>query len=183
MAPIRRHSSVCVTKVSIAVCHPVVTIGDQASCRGFSLTTSSIGETLDTTSNKPTVDREGLLSVVKHVQRTCVIPENERTLRSKGECLFFVKKRTLVLPLLVICKPKTCKQPVTVRFSFQCVSYQSTSPRPVFSFYGSLDRLAHYHRCTTMIRLIRITCGALVSCPHDTPLDRLPEAREALYLL
>ena len=33
-----------------------------------------------------------------------------------------------------------------------------------------------------MIRSIRITSETLVSCKHSTPLDRLPEAREALYL-
>jgi hypothetical protein len=31
--------------------------------------------------------------------------------------------------------------------------------------------------CPTMITLIRITCGTVVFGPHNTPLDRLPEAR------
>ena len=33
---------------------------------------------------------------------------------------------------------------------------------------------------TTIIRLIRITCGTLVFCPYNTALDRLQEARRTL---
>ncbi len=37
--------------------------------------------------------------------------------------------------------------------------------------------------CLTIIKLICTTCATLVFCPHNTPLDRLPEARYRIFFV
>ena len=111
----------------IAARYSIVAIGDESTRPRQTLTAIVKGNLLDASTDQASIDFQRSAVLTQHLKGSGVVPQDERTLRSLGQCSALALESPSIILLLVVREAESGEQPVILRIRPQFRS--NSAPR------------------------------------------------------